>query len=134
MFEEDLSTVTVSSLTGEVKDVGINEDVRFSGEKKPEVADDARENSDVFHNEILSGFSSVIHVGCLGNSHERRPSLGIGLAPIAPFGAGLAGLKSNFHSISEDPKVLRNFVEVTRIQEEMRKPRFEAKLLYLETK
>ena len=47
MLEEYLSTVTVSSLTGEVKDVSIDEGVRFSGEKKPEVVDDARE--DVFH-------------------------------------------------------------------------------------
>ena len=86
-----------------------------------------------FHGEILSGLSSVIHVGCLGNSHERRPSLGIGLAPITPFGAGLAGLEVNLFSISENPKVIRNFVEITRIQEEMRKPRCEAKLLNLES-
>ena len=46
----------------------------------------------VFMVKILSGLSSVIHVGCLGNSHERHPLLGIGLAPITPFGAGLAGL------------------------------------------
>lgn len=83
--------------------------------------------------EILSGLSSVIHVGCLGNSHERRPLLGIGLAPITPFGAGLAGLEGNLFSVSENPKVIRNFVEITRIQEEMRKPRCEAKLLNLES-
>lgn len=46
-LEEYLSTVTVSSLTGEVKDILIDEGVRFSGEKKPEVVDDARE--DVLH-------------------------------------------------------------------------------------
>ena len=50
----------------------------------------ASEDSGGFHGEILSGLSSVIHVGCLGKSHERRPSLDIGLAPITPFGAGLA--------------------------------------------
>lgn len=93
MLEEYLSTVTVSSLTGEVKDVLIDEDVGFSGDDEAEIVDDARENSDGFHSEILSGLSSVIHVGCLGKSHERRPLLGIGFAPITPFGAGLAGLE-----------------------------------------
>ena len=92
MLEEYLSTVTVSSLTGEVKDVLIDEGVRFSCEDKTDVVEKTRENSDGFHNEILSGLSSVIHVGCLGKSHERRPSLDIGLAPITPFGAGLAGI------------------------------------------
>ena len=47
MLEEYLSTVLIASLTGEVKDVGIDEGVRFSGEKKPEVIEDARENA--FH-------------------------------------------------------------------------------------
>ena len=48
-------------------------------------------NAGSFMVEILSGFSSVIHIGCL-KAHERHPLLGIGLAPITPFGAGLAGL------------------------------------------
>ena len=82
---------------------------------------------------ILSGTSSVIHVGCLENSHERHPLLGIGLAPITPFGAGLAGLDGNLFSVSENPKVIRDLIEVTGIQEEMRKPRCEAKLLDLES-
>ena len=54
-----------------------------------------------FHGEILSGLSSVIHVGCLGNSHERHPLLGIGLAPITPFGAGLAGLDGSLFFVKE---------------------------------
>lgn len=47
MLEEYLSTVTVSSLTGEVKDIGVDEGVGFSGEKKPEVVENTRE--DAFH-------------------------------------------------------------------------------------
>jgi hypothetical protein len=47
MLEEYLSTVTVSSLTGEVKDVGIDEVVRFSGKKKPEIIGETGE--EVFH-------------------------------------------------------------------------------------
>lgn len=70
MLEEYLSTVTVSSLTGEVKDVSINEVVRFSGDDETDVVENARENSDGFHSEILSGLSSVIHVGCLGKPIE----------------------------------------------------------------
>lgn len=70
MLEEYLSTVLIASLTGEVKDVLIDEVVRFSSEKKPEVVENARENSDGFHSEILSGLSSVIHVGCLGKPME----------------------------------------------------------------
>ena len=91
MLEEYLSTVTVSSLTGEVKDISIDEGVGLASDDKTDVVENERENSDGFHSMILSGFSSVIHVGCLGNSHERRPLLDIGLAPITPFGAGLAG-------------------------------------------
>lgn len=66
MLEEYLSTVLIASLTGEVKDVLIDEVVRFTGDDETDVADNAREDSDVFHNEILSGLFSVIHVGCLG--------------------------------------------------------------------
>lgn len=66
MLEECLSTVTVSSLTGEVKDVLIDEVVRFSGEDNSDEVENARENCGGFHNEILSGLSSVIHFGCLG--------------------------------------------------------------------
>ena len=47
MLEEYLSTVTVASLTGEVKDVGVNKGVRFSGDDETNVVDDARE--EVFH-------------------------------------------------------------------------------------
>ena len=47
MLEEYLSTVTVSSLTGKVKDVLIDEVVRFSGEKKPEIVGETGE--EVFH-------------------------------------------------------------------------------------
>lgn len=54
MLEEYLSTVTVSSLTGEVKDVGVDEGVRFSGDDETDVVEKTRENSDGFHSEILS--------------------------------------------------------------------------------
>lgn len=70
MLEEYLSTVLIASLTGEVKDVLIDEGVRFSGDDKTNVVEKTREDSDVFHNEILSGLFSVIHVGCLGKPIE----------------------------------------------------------------
>ena len=70
MLEEYLSTVTVSSLTGEVKDVLIDEVVRFSGEDNSDEVENARENCGGFHNKILSGLSSVIHVGCLEKPME----------------------------------------------------------------
>ena len=70
MLEEYLSTVTVSSLTGEVKDISIDEGVEFSGDDEADVVKKTRENSDGFHSEILSGLSSVIHVGCLGKPIE----------------------------------------------------------------
>ena len=47
MLEEYLSTVTVSSLTGEVKDVSIDEGVRFSGDDEANVVEKTRENA--FH-------------------------------------------------------------------------------------
>ena len=71
-------------------------------------------NAGSFMVEILSGFSSVIHIGCL-KAHERHPLLGIGLAPITPFGAGLAGLEGNLFSVSENPKVIRDLIEITRV-------------------
>lgn len=59
MLEECLSTVTVSSLTGEVKDVLINEVVRFSGEDNSDEVENARENCGGFHGKFLSGLCSV---------------------------------------------------------------------------
>ena len=53
MLEEYLSTVTVSSLTGEVKDIGIDEVVRFAGDDKTNVVKKTRENSDGSHSAIL---------------------------------------------------------------------------------
>ena len=53
MLEEYLSTVTVSSLTREVKDVGVNKDVRFSGDDKTNVVENTSDDC-CFHSEILS--------------------------------------------------------------------------------
>nr|DAF48938.1 MAG TPA: hypothetical protein [Siphoviridae sp. ctnpt50] len=60
MLEECLSTVTVSSLTGEVKDVGIDEGVRFSGEKKPEIVGETGE--EVFHCRYLLSITIEISI------------------------------------------------------------------------
>ena len=75
MLEEYSSTVTVSSLAGEVKDVLIDEVVRFSGEDNSDEVENARENCGGFHNKILSGlcFRVVSHHQVRSNQLRTTP-------------------------------------------------------------
>ena len=50
MLEECLSTVTVASLTREVKDVGVNKDVGFSGDDEANVVEKTSDDC-CFHSE-----------------------------------------------------------------------------------